>query len=87
MIVTTYTCDKCGHLQENDEQMWDVEIACSHRPSTYTRRRVVKKALWCRPCVVQYHLLPAAKEDKPAPTPPPTFEDMIREIVQEEMNS
>ena len=26
-IVTTYTCDKCFHSQDNPEQMWDIGIA------------------------------------------------------------
>lgn len=89
-IVTTYTCDKCGNMQEDDPLgMWQLEIKVGERTkSNYTSRmQPVKVGLWCRSCVVKIGLLPPTKDDPPAPTPPPTFEDMIREIIQEEIEA
>jgi len=90
VIVTTYTCDKCRHSQEGSEQMWDIGITVIHRPQptrySYSREPV-EKALWCRKCVESLGLLPAEKTDPPTSTPTPTFEDMIREIIQEEIEA
>ena len=90
MIVTTYTCDKCSHSQETYEQMWDIGIMVNHRanPTSYGRfNATAKQALWCRKCIIELGLLPAKKGDEPTPEPTPTFEDMIREIIQEEIES
>ena len=94
MIVTTYTCDKCGHEQNDDKQMWEIGIALNHRgtpPSGFSRLggAVLNETieLWCRKCVEGLRLLPTPrpKPDDPPPPPKPTLEDMIREIVHEEI--
>ncbi len=90
MIVTTYTCDKCGHEQNHDVQMWDIGITVREKPSkNYSQYANSPKesALWCRKCTQSLGLLPQKKTDPPTPKPTPTFEDMIREIIQEEMDS
>lgn len=80
-IVTTYTCDKCGHSQKTDEQMWHIGVAVSHRQSLRDTTPAVT-ALWCRACVVNIGLFPtAAPAGEPRYKPQPTLEEMIREIV------
>ena len=88
-ITTTYTCDKCGHSQTQSEQMWYIEI---HVNSHYNVRSIADsyakvKKLWCRKCVEALGFLPAPKDKKNEHviTPPPNFEEMIRDIVREEM--
>ena len=98
MIVTTYTCDKCGHAQNKNDQMWDIGVVIGHHASIYGRDRTPASIygrdrtpnpvqLWCRDCIEELGLLPpggGAKDAPPLPDPPPTLEDMIREIVRQE---
>lgn len=89
MIITTYTCDKCGHEQTNDNQMWNIGVAIHHQAHdsryAYSREPMVK-GLWCRPCIESIGLLcPAPKPDDKDVKPAPTLEDMIREIVANEV--
>ena len=83
MITTTYTCDRCGHSQDNSVQMWRVEISIGS-PLMNLKR----DALWCRKCCVEMGLISsrphATPPDPPAPDPAPTLEDLIRAIVREE---
>lgn len=82
-MKTTYTCDRCGKTQDNDNQMWSVGLVYRHGNSGVryeTNPNVYKEALWCRPCMV--HLGPLAETD-PVPKgvpqiPPPTLEDLVR---------
>ena len=90
-IVTTYTCDKCNHSQESMEkpkQLWEIGILVREKSrialSQYSLSPKMSK-LWCRSCVQSLGLLPQEKTTPPTPTPTPTFEDMIREIIQEEI--
>ncbi len=91
MIVTTYTCDRCGHDQTKTEQMWDIGIVIGHHPSRADWSRTPNPCqLWCRTCVETLGLLPQGggeKDAPPLPDPPPTLEDMIREIARQEMVS
>lgn len=93
MIVTTYTCDKCKHSQEHPQspkQLWDIGIGietagCSSYYSTSPK--LAHKQMWCRSCVIKAGLFPPSRTDEEkTPTPPPTLEDMIREIAREEIN-
>ena len=93
MIVTTYTCDKCGHSQErpgSPKQLWDVgigiEVVGSSR-SYSTSPPLFHAKIWCRDCVTKAGLLlPSRTDEEKAPTPPPTLEDMIRELIKEEID-
>ena len=96
MIVTTYTCDKCGHEQTKRDDMWDIGIlARTHgtvmAPGTGLHPYSSSKAqeLWCRPCVVELGLLPVPKpKAKAAAKPPPeTLVDKIRVIIREEIEA
>jgi len=86
-IVTTYTCDKCARVQETGNDMYHVALVVRASASVpqYGRGDMMHAQLWCIGCVQERlkHLVPRKPEDPP-PTPP-TMEDMIREIVQEEM--
>lgn len=89
MIVTTYTCDKCGYAQKNsDQNMYIIGIAVKENNPRYTPILKVEdfpknRELWCRKCVEQIGLLPHPMA-KPPPEPvPETLEDKIYEIVGE----
>lgn len=92
MIVTTYTCDKCGHEQTDDEQMWDIGVSVAYHSFAQRdnyRKEPVKKELWCRACVVKLGLLSTSSvtSDPSQPETPLTLEDIIREIIREEIDS
>ena len=93
MIVTTYTCDKCHHSQEKQatpRQLWEIGIGITvfgSRISSYSRS-LCNEQLWCRECIVSVGLLPPTEsERKDAPSQPPTLEDLLREMIQEEISS
>jgi hypothetical protein len=92
-IKTTYTCDRCGHAQDDAEQMWSVGVTYSHghgRLEYIGGKSTYGAALWCRACMQHLGILgphQAQVEDaaaKPAPAPP-SLEDLIREIAREEI--
>lgn len=85
MIVTTYTCDKCGHAQTEKEQMWDIGISLTHLDYPYSTRRTLNpKKLWCRACVEEIGLLVPSSKQPNAPVPKPaTLEDIVRDLVLE----
>lgn len=87
MITTTYTCDKCGHNQTNDKQMWDIGISISTHLYIAHNRNLAKRELWCRSCIESVGLLPPSPDSrKPPPDEPLSMEDLIREIVREEIS-
>ena len=85
MIVTKYTCDRCGHTQNTNDQMWSVGVFAWigwRRESTAPR----KECLWCHDCCVQYGLLPTSPTETVQPLAQETsLEDIIRGIVKQEM--
>ena len=89
MITTTYKCDRCGHSQEDKQQMWHVKIYCEHVGYVQPRQFHFLPdgdALWCRKCVDELGLLSSfVNPSAIQATPPPTLEDQIREIVREEV--
>ena len=82
-VNTTYVCDRCGHSQDKDEQMWNVGIFYGHVRQSASMQ---KPSLWCRKCCdeLQIILTPKAAASEPPPVVL-TLEDKIREIVREEM--
>jgi len=86
MITTIYTCDKCGHAQDTKEQMWQVQVSIGSIGERPSQNRA-HAADWCRKCAEAAHLLPDVrhKEAKEELPPPPTLEDLVRQIVREEM--
>ena len=91
MITTTYKCDRCGHEQPTNEQMWNVWVSYACLPyfrGYGSNHNAVRDALWCRPCMEAMQVLGAAKDDqKTPPPPPPTLEETILEIIREEVNA
>ena len=86
MIVTTYTCDKCGAAKDNADNMWKIGIVVESPDYRTARQDVRNEQLWCRSCVVsKLGTLAPTKDTPPQPDPLPTLEDMIREIVREEI--
>jgi len=88
MITTIYKCDRCGKEQYTPEQMWEVGVVYKHihYASSSSEKYPYQTKLWCRACVETLGILPI-KEGAPDETQPPTFEDLIREIVRDEQTS
>ena len=87
MIITTYTCDKCGHAQTQKKQMWNIGVSLKHLDTPYKYSAggdpLNPKALWCRDCVEGIGLLvPSLKLDAPPPKPT-TLEDIVRDLLRE----
>ncbi len=90
-VTTTYTCDKCGCAEPTSDQMWQISVVVSRwqsLPVTIGSAYTHRKNLWCRKCIEALGLLPPPRNEKNEHVinPSPTFEDMVREIVHEEMS-
>ncbi len=84
MITTIHKCDRCGHEQDHNLQMWWVAIQLDH--SKYSSK---KEKYWCRKCCDEFNLIlepPTPKEGELVP-PIITLEDVIREIIREEIQN
>ena len=89
-IVTTYTCDRCGHKQIKPEQMWEVCIRYRHYDTSYGSSGSDRnKQLWCRACCDALQIISNPPPEKPTETPTPimTLEDQIREVMREEIEA
>ena len=85
MIVTTYTCDRCGHTQGDSDQMWNIGIFVTHNHYYVSASQSPHKSvLWCRRCAEEFHMLPT-KDPVIKESVAPTFEDILREIIREEI--
>lgn len=90
MITVIYTCDRCGSAYPTDDKMWNVGIAVENRssPGYYNRDWLTNKfqhqQLWCEICINQVRLKAPQPRSTTEPTPP-TFEDILRAIVREEV--
>jgi hypothetical protein len=90
-IRTIYKCDCCGHEQDNNDQMWCVELFVSHYPGRgYGTSYPAVRVLWCRKCINKFALLDRLaehslnKQPEPHESQRPTIEDIFREIAREE---
>ena len=83
-VKTTYTCDLCGATQDTPEQFWVVEATVRSITSATGYSSTSKLKQWCRACCEVYDILPTINP-RITDVEPPTFEDMIREIVREEI--
>lgn len=83
-IKTTYTCDRCGHEQDNDDQMLEIGIVYRHLRFSFSPHPG-KNALWCRKCTDEVGITPVQKTADPQPPPRLTLEDLIRELIREEV--
>jgi hypothetical protein len=82
-ITTTYTCDRCAVNQTTDEQFWKIGVTYATLNSSFPQPTFARRMHVCRICAEELGLVPPAT--LPAP-PPPTLEDLIREIIQSELD-
>jgi hypothetical protein len=90
-VTTTYKCDRCSTEQATPEQFWKLRVELrSYKPfGNFDSSFAAKEAQWCRKCVETVHLAAPYQhvEDKEPVPPAPTFEEMLREIVREEIQT
>lgn len=88
MIKTTRFCDKCEREVPGKEQLWDITIQRRLLGSHVgTNTPLLHGKHLCRPCMVELRMLPAAGADPSPPSEPTTFEQLLRAVVREEINS
>ena len=89
--VVTHTCDLCSATWikgEKGKQLWRMTVGITDQASAggdYLHQR--KGADWCRDCAVKHGFLPQIKTDPPRIEPEPTIQDLVRAIVQEELEA
>jgi hypothetical protein len=84
MTKTTYTCDRCGAEVERGE-LFGIEIVVEN-VHYYVRREAKKQKEWCRQCITDAGLIVYERLVNPEITPP-SFEDLVREIIREEIQN
>lgn len=92
-ITTTYTCDRCGHSQNSQTQMWALRVVVQHLPipHNWCGDRWYPNdntPVWCRSCCEKIGLVgkpPTVIE--PSVYVPTSLEDQIRAIIQEELSN
>ncbi len=84
---TYYHCDRCGSIHDSNEQMWIMSASLRNARNPSDRHPREKQQDWCRKCVEQFGWLPVSSVEKSdhVIVPPPTLEDIIREIVRSEL--
>jgi hypothetical protein len=87
MKTTTYKCDRCG-AEDTDNQIGlnFIKVGYGQYITDASCRPMVE---WCHKCRIETGLQkPSEKMPGVKPgEPPPTLEEMIREIVREEMEN
>ncbi len=85
-IVTTFSCDRCGTVVkvvsisgERPEQFWEVAVTYKHYGDNLPSQG--GKLFVCRGCLQALGFVRTEASAKALP-PPPTVEDLIREIIQ-----
>lgn len=91
MILVTYKCDRCGHEQPKDVQMWNIGVKVVHANGVakFGPWETSGMKMWCRQCIDALQLLgfpSELKKDEPAPAVL-TLEDQIREIIRDEVEA
>lgn len=93
MKTLLYKCDRCGREwaagSKDAPQLWTIGLRYSSgdgvsqysptHPSAYKDRQ------WCRDCMDKLNIIIPVPKESAASTPPPTFEDMVREMIAEEV--
>jgi hypothetical protein len=86
MVVTEYICDRCQNKIERVPGATNPLNAVS----IAVKKFVAIEVEWCRKCCIETGLISnpsgflSTEEAKLPIQPPPTFEDLLREIIQEE---
>ena len=76
-ISIIYKCDKCRNEQTNKRQFWTVHVLISGEYYTHNLQREIQV---CQLCLESFGILVPIEKVKALP-PPPTVEDLIREIM------
>lgn len=97
-IVITHICDRCGHTQPKQpdntfpdrRDMHQISVIVSDGPEyggpAFTK--ISHTALWCGKCLLEKRITrPYRRQGDPEPPPPPSIEEMLREIVREEIDA
>lgn len=92
--VTTYTCDRCGASSTDVEELEILEVRIVWYPNyRYNKSNQAddyknRKADWCKNCRVELGIIdPDVHRLEVTPIePPPTLEDLVREIVKETLS-
>jgi hypothetical protein len=90
---TVYKCDKCGNEAHTGTQFWTVGVAafCESNSQQYAIGRLdfvdQKSMQVCRPCLELLGIHVSQKTLEKLTYEPPTLEELIREIVQKELES
>lgn len=84
MITTTYKCDKCGHTQDTDLNMWTLSIHTTC-VNPYNPPFAARSVLWCRSCVLPTQLIYTRDGHDDAegkPIPEPSFEELLKDLLR-----
>lgn len=87
MKTVTYTCDRCKREIGNkaDERVLNLSIAVDYEPYVPSHGSGSKRRTqWCQLCAEHFGLVPAVRTPKEE-IPETTLDDLIRAIVQEEL--
>ena len=85
-IETTWTCDRCGVVQKNGKQMWEVGIGYRHNEMHYSDASwsFVRQVLFCRKCLIETGVAnfgdTGVKPPDPLPTPVELLTTLLKEI-------
>jgi|ERR1017187_6304811 hypothetical protein len=89
-ITTTYTCDRCGAVQDIPDQMWRIGIQTQcvtngNLPVAYAIYAGHNATLWCRKCVDEVQVLGAPPKPKEGEDTPKllTIDERICAILAE----
>lgn len=89
--VTTVTCDHCKKVITDQHQIWFLEVRYKNSTSyhtysdTFNMHRMIEV---CRECLLHYGILtPQLKPNDPVLPTTPTLEQLIRDIVQDHLES
>jgi hypothetical protein len=83
-IKTKYICDRC-EASKVDDPKFLVTVRVTWGYDEHSKGQ----AQWCEECRKKFGLvspLPVAYKSEPAPTVNPTFEELVRAIVREELS-
>jgi hypothetical protein len=84
-ITTIYTCDRCAASQTTSERFWKVGVSWAPYNYPFPAPHQEDQMQVCQKCAAELGLVP--QNPKPAvPLPIPSLEDLIREIIQSELN-